>query len=67
MPVSGAFHTKLMYNASRAVEAELKNIEITEPIIPVYSNVNSYKYRQTKIIRHLLAEQASTSSLDIFS
>lgn len=57
LPVSGAFHTQLMEPAVKPLLEVLESINIQQPLIPVYSNVENQKYRQPKQIRHLLAKQ----------
>jgi [acyl-carrier-protein] S-malonyltransferase len=41
LPVSGAFHSPLMNEASEAMANYLSNIEVAEPIIPIYSNLTA--------------------------
>uniref|UniRef100_A0A6J0UUC8 Malonyl-CoA-acyl carrier protein transacylase, mitochondrial n=1 Tax=Pogona vitticeps TaxID=103695 RepID=A0A6J0UUC8_9SAUR len=57
LPVSGAFHTQLMESAAEPLSEVLKSINIQPPLIPVYSNVNSKRYKQPKHIQDLLVEQ----------
>lgn len=44
LPVSGAFHTKLMLEAEAKVEIALKNMEIRVPRINIYSNYTGKIY-----------------------
>uniref|UniRef100_A0A8C5WST1 Malonyl-CoA-acyl carrier protein transacylase, mitochondrial n=1 Tax=Laticauda laticaudata TaxID=8630 RepID=A0A8C5WST1_LATLA len=57
LPVSGAFHTRLMKSAMQPLSEALESITIQEPLISVYSNVDSKKYRQPEKIQHCLVEQ----------
>ncbi|XP_053112625.1 malonyl-CoA-acyl carrier protein transacylase, mitochondrial [Hemicordylus capensis] len=57
LPVSGAFHTRLMEPAVEPLTEALASINIQKPFIPVYSNVENQKYTQPKQIQHLLAKQ----------
>ncbi|XP_015278465.1 PREDICTED: malonyl-CoA-acyl carrier protein transacylase, mitochondrial [Gekko japonicus] len=57
LPVSGAFHTRLMEPVVEPLSEALQLISIQKPLIPVYSNVTSQRYTQPKQIKHLLAKQ----------
>ncbi|XP_070803776.1 malonyl-CoA-acyl carrier protein transacylase, mitochondrial [Pituophis catenifer annectens] len=57
LPVSGAFHTRLMKSAMQPLSEALESISFQQPLIPVYSNVDSKKYRQPEQIQHCLVEQ----------
>ncbi|XP_015146784.1 malonyl-CoA-acyl carrier protein transacylase, mitochondrial [Gallus gallus] len=57
LPVSGAFHTRLMEPAVEPLAEVLKSIEIQKPLICVYSNVDSKKYMHSKHIQKLLVKQ----------
>ncbi|XP_066490213.1 malonyl-CoA-acyl carrier protein transacylase, mitochondrial [Tiliqua scincoides] len=57
LPVSGAFHTRLMEPAVEPLAEALRSINIQKPLIPVYSNVDGQKYTQPKQIQRLLAKQ----------
>ncbi|KAK6627454.1 hypothetical protein RUM44_009931 [Polyplax serrata] len=57
LPVSGAFHTNLMKEASIPFENVIEKLDIKEPIIKVYSNVNGKPYKNTKDIRKKLPKQ----------
>ncbi|KAM3833458.1 malonyl-CoA-acyl carrier protein transacylase, mitochondrial [Vipera latastei] len=57
LPVSGAFHTRLMKSAMQPLSEALESISIQQPLIPVYSNVDSKKYMQPEQIQHYLVEQ----------
>lgn len=57
IPVSGAFHTKLMKDASYKVQRFLEKETIKTPAISVHSNLTSHKYRQPKLIKQGLVQQ----------
>ncbi|XP_014783905.1 malonyl-CoA-acyl carrier protein transacylase, mitochondrial [Octopus bimaculoides] len=44
LPVSGAFHTPIMEPSVPSFAEALKNLEIREPLFPVYSNVKAKMY-----------------------
>ncbi|XP_072256409.1 malonyl-CoA-acyl carrier protein transacylase, mitochondrial [Pyxicephalus adspersus] len=57
LPVSGAFHTRLMEPAVEPLEEVLKGLTFNKPLVKVYSNVDAMKYKQAQGIAHLLAKQ----------
>ncbi|XP_043565348.1 malonyl-CoA-acyl carrier protein transacylase, mitochondrial [Chiloscyllium plagiosum] len=57
LPVSGAFHTRLMTSATQPLHDILKGINIEKPLISIYSNVDAKKYVNSKHIRQLLVKQ----------
>lgn len=57
IPVSGAFHTRLMYPAKKDLEQVMRNITIKKPLIDVYSNVTGKKYTNPYEIKRNLATQ----------
>lgn len=57
LPVSGAFHTSLMAPAVEPFAIALSKADINEMIIPVYSNVDGKRYRNTQHIRKQLPKQ----------
>ncbi|KFO70592.1 hypothetical protein N303_14823, partial [Cuculus canorus] len=57
LPVSGAFHTRLMESAVEPLAEVLKSIEIQKPLLCVYSNVDGKKYMHSKHIKKLLVKQ----------
>jgi len=61
LPVSGAFHTPLMQPARREFSKMLDNIQINQPKVPVYSNVNKTYYKNTDEIREILPKQITAS------
>ncbi|NWJ01448.1 FABD protein, partial [Crypturellus undulatus] len=57
LPVSGAFHTRLMEPAVEPLAEVLRDMDIQKPLICVYSNVDSKKYMHAEHIRKLLVKQ----------
>jgi [acyl-carrier-protein] S-malonyltransferase len=57
LTVAGAFHTDLMRPADQAVAAALADVSISEPRIPVWSNVDGQAHRDPDEIRRLLIKQ----------
>lgn len=57
LPVSGAFHTRLMDVDTSSFKKLLQNIEIQQPLIPTYSNVTAKPYEHVKQIPRLLEQQ----------
>jgi [acyl-carrier-protein] S-malonyltransferase len=57
LPVSGAFHSPLMQYAADGLKEALESTEITEPSIPVFSNVTAEPVKDIDDIRRLLVEQ----------
>ncbi|XP_032117277.1 malonyl-CoA-acyl carrier protein transacylase, mitochondrial isoform X1 [Sapajus apella] len=57
LPVSGAFHTRLMEPAVEPLTQVLKAIDVKKPLVPVYSNVHGHRYVHPTHIRKLLAQQ----------
>ncbi|XP_012880223.1 PREDICTED: malonyl-CoA-acyl carrier protein transacylase, mitochondrial, partial [Dipodomys ordii] len=57
LPVSGAFHTRLMEPAVEPLARVLKTIDVKKPLVAVYSNVSGNRYTHPTHIRKLLGEQ----------
>ncbi|XP_055949970.1 probable malonyl-CoA-acyl carrier protein transacylase, mitochondrial [Argiope bruennichi] len=57
LPVSGAFHTKVMKPAKQILQKALKATPFEVPLIPVHSNVDGNPYGNVDQIRMNLAEQ----------
>ncbi|KAF6040254.1 MCAT [Bugula neritina] len=57
LPVSGAFHTKLMIPAAEQFSSVLKKTHIKRPILPVYSNFFGSPYSTVQGIRKGLEKQ----------
>ncbi|XP_014479975.1 PREDICTED: probable malonyl-CoA-acyl carrier protein transacylase, mitochondrial [Dinoponera quadriceps] len=61
LPVSGAFHTRLMEPALKSFRKMLNTVEIDEPRCQVYSNYKGYRYGNAKLIRRYLPKQIISS------
>lgn len=57
LPVSAAFHTKLMRPAVEVLHESLERVTLELPLIPVYSNVDGQVYRSVDDIRKKLVQQ----------
>ena len=57
LPVSGAFHTTLMKPAVTIMEKALKRIPVLDPVIPVHSNVDGKRYKNSAHIVRQLPKQ----------
>lgn len=57
LPVSGAFHTKLMNPAKEVVREALKHIKLEIPLIPCHSNFDARIYRDVESMKKNLANQ----------
>ncbi|KAM4678437.1 malonyl-CoA-acyl carrier protein transacylase, mitochondrial [Discoglossus pictus] len=57
LPVSGAFHTKLMEPATEPLEKVLKSISLKQPYVPVYCNIDGKRYKNPSVIHQLLVKQ----------
>ncbi|GFS64580.1 malonyl-CoA-acyl carrier protein transacylase, mitochondrial [Nephila pilipes] len=57
LPVSGAFHTKVMKPAKKVLEKALIATPFEIPLIPVHANVDGNPYRSVEQIRKKLADQ----------
>lgn len=57
IPVSGAFHSKLMYPAKNMLANALNCVDFKTPLIPVHSNVDGMYYTNCKDIKKKLAMQ----------
>lgn len=57
LPVSGAFHSPLMLPAFEGLEENLKTLEISEPVCPVYSNYTGEATVNPEEIRSNLLNQ----------
>ncbi|MDF2608041.1 MAG: malonyl CoA-acyl carrier protein transacylase [Bacillales bacterium] len=61
LPVSGPFHSPLMKSAADKFSEVVKQIEISDPVVPVYSNVTSMVFKSKMEISDLLADQIYSS------
>lgn len=57
VPVSGAFHTKLMEPAVQPLSGVLRQINLRRPEVSVHSNVDGKCYMQEKHVQRQLAKQ----------
>ena len=57
LPVSAPFHCRLMEPAAQAMAEALETVEISEPCVPVVSNIRAEGTRDASLIRNLLVEQ----------
>ncbi|KAM8974065.1 malonyl-CoA-acyl carrier protein transacylase, mitochondrial [Pelodytes ibericus] len=57
LPVSGAFHTRLMEPAAEPLQKALKKLDFKQPYVPVFCNVDGKRYRHASLIHQLLAKQ----------
>ncbi|XP_012576104.1 PREDICTED: malonyl-CoA-acyl carrier protein transacylase, mitochondrial [Condylura cristata] len=57
LPVSGAFHTRLMEPALEALARALQAVELQKPLVSVHANVSGRRYAQPAHIRKLLLQQ----------
>lgn len=57
LPVSGAFHTRLMEPALEPLAQVLKAVEVRKPLVSVHSNVDGNRYMHPGHIQKLLVQQ----------
>ena len=57
LPVSGAFHTKLMEPALKSFGKMLYTMKIDDPRCQVYSNFKAHSYSNSKLIKKYLLKQ----------
>ncbi len=57
LKVAGAYHSKLMTEASMSFEKFLSDVEFNDPILPVISNVTADFVKDAENIKHLLVKQ----------
>ena len=55
--VGGAFHSPLMESARAELAAAIDNTQITEPVCPVYQNIDAKPYKDPASIKHNLIAQ----------
>jgi [acyl-carrier-protein] S-malonyltransferase len=63
LPVAGAYHSPLMASAQAKLQAELTNIKLSEPAVPVISNVTAQAHTTPAEISARLVEQVTASVL----
>lgn len=59
LPVSGAFHTRLMQPAQEPLARALRSVRVSQPLVPVYSNVTGHRYPDARRIPDLLVQQVA--------
>ena len=57
LPVSGAFHTQMMYPAVDSFQEFLNSLTVSDPRIPVYSNFESAIYKDARTVAKILPRQ----------
>lgn len=57
LPVGGAFHSPLMQSASEELQAAIDAAVVSQPICPVYQNVNAYPQTDPVAIKQNLIAQ----------
>lgn len=55
--MSGAFHSDLMQMAVDPFRKALNKIDIMDPVVSVYSNIDGKKYKDAQEIRRQLPKQ----------
>ena len=61
LKVSGPFHSKLLSGAGEKLGKELEGVELRDPSIPYYTNVEAQKVTSKEQIKQLLMTQVSHS------
>ena len=61
LPVAGAYHSPLMASAQAKLESELSGVQITNPTVPVISNVTAQPHESASTIKARLVEQVTNS------
>ncbi|XP_053572240.1 malonyl-CoA-acyl carrier protein transacylase, mitochondrial [Bombina bombina] len=57
LPVSGAFHTRLMEPATEPLDKVLKTIDFKQPYISVHCNLDGKRYNHARSIQRMLVKQ----------
>lgn len=60
LPVSGAFHSPLMAPSERGLRDALKAADLSDPIVPIYSNVNAQASTTASTARDRLLRQLTS-------
>lgn len=63
LTVSGPFHTSMLKPAADKLEEELKNVSISEPLIPVITNVTGEAVESKEQIKPFLKDQVMSTVL----
>ena len=59
LKVSGPFHSELLKGAGEKLAVELEKVEVHDPEIPYYCNVEASAVTDSTVIKELLAKQVS--------
>ncbi len=59
LKVSGPFHSALMESAGEKLAAELEDVEVRDPVIPYFCNVEAVPVTEGSRVRRLLVKQVS--------
>ena len=60
LPVGGAFHSPLMEPAKKELEAAINEVNISNPICPIYQNVTAYAVSDPSEIKENLIDQLTS-------
>ena len=61
LAVAGAYHSPLMASAQPKLRAELEQVKLSPPVVPVISNVTAQPHEAPQLIRERLVEQVTSS------
>ena len=61
LPVAGAYHSRLMASAQEKLASELASVELSEPTVPVISNVSAEAVKSSDEIKQTLESQVTGS------
>jgi len=63
LPVGGAFHSPLMESARQSLQTAIENIEIKQPVCPVYQNYTAQAALEPNIIKSNIIKQLTAPVL----
>ena len=63
LPVSSAFHTKMLESAAQKLNTELENIEFNDIIVPIITNVTADYVERVDKVKDLLTRQVTSPVL----
>ena len=63
LPVSGAFHSSLMFNASEALLKTINDLNFKDAIIPIYQNYSALPTQDKDLIKNNLIKQITSPVL----
>jgi [acyl-carrier-protein] S-malonyltransferase len=61
LPVAGAYHSPLMASAQPGLQAELARVAVSQPSVPVISNVTAEPHKGPDAVRARLVEQVTAT------